>query len=69
MDTLLRAGTIRSVKEVWWDIRPHPGCGTVKIRMVDSALTPQEVGMPAELVTEFAEDRFAVPWEASHAGP
>ncbi len=24
MDTLLRAGTITSIKEVWWDIRPHP---------------------------------------------
>ena len=27
MDTLLRAGTIRSIKEVWWDIRPHPDFG------------------------------------------
>ena len=33
MDTLLRAGTIRSIKEVWWDVRPHPDFGTVEIRM------------------------------------
>jgi carboxylate-amine ligase len=25
MDTLLRAGTIRSIKEVSWDVRPRPG--------------------------------------------
>ena len=31
MDTLLRAGTIRSIKEVWWDIRPHPDFGTVRL--------------------------------------
>ena len=33
MESLLRAGTIRSIKEVWWDIRPHPDFGTVEIRM------------------------------------
>ena len=25
MRTLIGAGTIRSIREVWWDIRPHPG--------------------------------------------
>jgi carboxylate-amine ligase len=28
MSALLRAGTIRSIKEVWWDVRPHPDFGT-----------------------------------------
>jgi glutamate---cysteine ligase / carboxylate-amine ligase len=49
MDTLLRAGTIRSIKEVWWDIRPHPDFGTVEIRMFDGAPTLREVGMVAAL--------------------
>src|SRR6202046_1450746 len=49
MDTLLRAGTIRSIKEVWWDIRPHPDFGTVEIRMFDGVPTLGEVGMAAEL--------------------
>ncbi|MFB4313453.1 glutamate--cysteine ligase [Actinomadura sp. 21ATH] len=49
METLLRAGTIRSIKEVWWDIRPHPDFGTVEIRMFDGIPTMREVGMAAAL--------------------
>jgi glutamate---cysteine ligase / carboxylate-amine ligase len=49
MDTLLRAGTIRSIKEVWWDIRPHPDFGTVEVRMCDGVPTLREVGMVAAL--------------------
>ena len=49
MDTLLRAGTIRSIKEVWWDVRPHPDFGTVEIRMFDGVPTRHEVGMVAAL--------------------
>ncbi|MBV9092315.1 MAG: glutamate--cysteine ligase [Streptosporangiaceae bacterium] len=49
MDTLLRAGTIRSIKEVWWDIRPHPDFGTVEIRICDGVPTLREVGMVAAL--------------------
>jgi len=49
MGTLLRARTIRSIKEVWWDIRPHPDLGTVEIRMFDGLPTAREVGMVAAL--------------------
>jgi carboxylate-amine ligase len=49
MDTLLRAGTIRSIKEVWWDIRPHPDFGTIEIRMCDGVPTMREIGMVAAL--------------------
>ncbi|GLU49567.1 glutamate--cysteine ligase [Nocardiopsis ansamitocini] len=49
METLLRAGTIASIKEVWWDVRPHPDFGTVEIRMFDGIPTLREVGMAAAL--------------------
>lgn len=49
MATLLRAGSIRSIKEVWWDIRPHPDFGTVEIRMFDGIPTLRELGMAAAL--------------------
>ena len=49
MDTLLRARTIRSIKEVWWDVRPHPDLGTVEIRMFDGLPTVREIGMVAAL--------------------
>lgn len=49
MGTLIRAGTITSIKEVWWDVRPHPDFGTVEIRMFDGIPTLREVGMAAAL--------------------
>jgi carboxylate-amine ligase len=49
MDTLKRAGTIKSIKEVWWDIRPHPDFGTIEVRMFDGIPTPREVGMVTAL--------------------
>ncbi|WP_329251075.1 MULTISPECIES: glutamate--cysteine ligase [Actinoallomurus] len=55
MDTLLRAGTIRSIKEVWWDIRPHPDFGTIEIRMFDGIPTLREVGMAAALCQSLVE--------------
>ena len=36
MRTLIGAGSIESIREIWWDIRPHPGYGTVEIRICDS---------------------------------
>ncbi len=36
MRTLQRANAIESIREVWWDIRPHPGFGTVEIRAFDA---------------------------------
>jgi carboxylate-amine ligase len=46
----LRAGTIRTIKEVWWDVRPHPDFGTVEVRVADAVPTLREVGMLAALV-------------------
>jgi carboxylate-amine ligase len=50
MDGQLRAGTIRTIKEVWWDVRPHPDFGTVEVRIADAVPTAREVGMLAALV-------------------
>ena len=49
MDTLVNTGTIGSIKEVWWDIRPHPVYGTVELRICDGLPTLREVGMVAAL--------------------
>jgi len=50
MDTQLRSGAIRTIKEVWWDVRPHPDFGTVEMRIADAVPTFREVGMLAALV-------------------
>jgi YbdK family carboxylate-amine ligase len=49
METLISTGTIGSIKEVWWDIRPHPTYGTVELRICDGLPTLHEVGMVAAL--------------------
>jgi glutamate---cysteine ligase / carboxylate-amine ligase len=49
MDTLIKTRTIASIKEVWWDIRPHPTYGTVELRICDGLPTLAEVGMVAAL--------------------
>jgi len=36
MRTLIGANSIESIREIWWDIRPHPRYGTVEIRIFDS---------------------------------
>lgn len=43
MRTLQKAHTIESIREVWWDIRPHPMFGTVEIRLFDSVPTLKQI--------------------------
>jgi carboxylate-amine ligase len=49
MRTLVEAEAIKTVREVWWDIRPHPDFGTVELRMCDGIPTLQEVAAIAAL--------------------
>lgn len=49
MDTLIAAHTISSIREVWWDIRPHPGFGTIEMRVCDGIPTLREVSVVAAL--------------------
>jgi carboxylate-amine ligase len=47
MTTLIAAKAITSIREVWWDIRPHPDFGTVELRICDGVPTLREVAMLA----------------------
>jgi carboxylate-amine ligase len=49
METLISTGSIDSVREVWWDVRPHPDFGTVELRICDGLPTLDEVGAVAAL--------------------
>ena len=49
METLVSAGAITTIREVWWDIRPHPDFGTVELRMCDGIPTLREVAALAAL--------------------
>jgi carboxylate-amine ligase len=50
MESQLRSGSIHTIKEVWWDVRPHPDFGTIEVRIADAVPTLREVGMVAALV-------------------
>jgi carboxylate-amine ligase len=49
MELLISTQAIQSVREVWWDIRPHPGFGTVELRICDGLPTLDEVTAVAAL--------------------
>ncbi|MGI8937193.1 MAG: glutamate--cysteine ligase [Iamia sp.] len=49
METLVSSAAISTVREVWWDIRPHPDFGTVELRMCDGMPTLTEVAGIAAL--------------------
>lgn len=60
-DAALQARAVTSVKDLWWDIRPHPGFGTVEIRICDGLPTISEVtGLVAMLQAVYAwlDDRY-----------
>jgi len=49
METLVESSSISTIREVWWDIRPHPDFGTVELRMCDGIPTLAEVASIAAL--------------------
>ncbi|HEV8627342.1 MAG TPA: glutamate--cysteine ligase [Acidimicrobiia bacterium] len=49
MTTLISAKAISSIREIWWDIRPHPNFGTVELRICDGLPTMTEIVTVAAL--------------------
>ena len=49
MTTLIEARAISSIREIWWDIRPHPNFGTVELRICDGIPTMTEITTVAAL--------------------
>ncbi len=42
-DAAIRSRAITSIKDLWWDIRPHPDLGTVEVRVCDGPATMSEI--------------------------
>lgn len=36
LNVFMKSGTIQSIQEVWWDIRPHIKYGTIEVRVCDA---------------------------------
>ena len=50
VDSLIRAQAIESPREIWWDVRPHPGFGTIEVRVCDAIPTLKETVAVAALI-------------------
>ena len=50
MNALLRSGSIESIREIWWDIRPHPSFGTIEVRICDMPATLSDAAGLAALI-------------------
>lgn len=59
--TLKACGSISSLKDLWWDLRPSPDFGTLEIRVCDGAATLAE----AMAITAFIH--LLANWFADHA--
>ena len=40
VDFVQRSGVIKKLSEIWWDVRPHPGLGTIELRAFDAQTEP-----------------------------
>ncbi|MGH3088267.1 MAG: carboxylate-amine ligase [Rubrobacteraceae bacterium] len=49
VDFAHRSGAIHALSEIWWDVRPHPGLGTMEIRAFDSQTDPRRTEGLVEL--------------------
>lgn len=61
MSTLIESGCISSIREVWWDLRPHPDFGTIEFRMCDATPTVREtiaLAALAQTLVEWANRRI-----------
>lgn len=47
---LIETGFIHTIREIWWDVRPHHNFGTVEVRVCDMPANLQDVSTIAALI-------------------
>ncbi len=55
-DDLISTGSIQSMKDIWWDLRPSPNYGTLELRMCDMPATHDELSAIVALAHLMALD-------------
>jgi carboxylate-amine ligase len=50
VDCYIATGTIKTIRELWWDVRPHPDFGTIELRICDVPMTIKDSLAIAALV-------------------
>jgi carboxylate-amine ligase len=60
VDHLISTNFIQSIREIWWDVRPHAGFGTVELRIMDMPMCMPHllslVALTHSLVAGISED-------------
>jgi len=49
-ERLLASGSIHSIREIWWEMRPHPNFGTLEVRISDMPLSFDDARAIAALI-------------------
>jgi carboxylate-amine ligase len=61
LKTLKGTGIISDIRDIWWDVRPHPDLGTIEIRICDLPVCFDEIiaiaGLVQSLVKTLAEKK------------
>jgi carboxylate-amine ligase len=65
--TMVETGSINDRGELWYDVRPHSGLGTVEVRTPDGQADPERVLAFVEYVAALVED-LAARYEDGEAG-
>ena len=68
VDYLKRSGLIDSLGEIWWDVRLHPGLGTVEIRAFDAQTDPRRTEALVALAAALC-DMLALEYESGEMRP
>lgn len=55
---LIRSKAIRNVKDIWWDVRPSPGYGTLEIRVCDILPSLEENLALTALIHALAHEQY-----------
>ena len=60
VDNFITTKTIETIREIWWDVRPHPDFGTLEVRVCDVPPSLKETaaiaGLTQALIAKLAED-------------
>ncbi|MEE9591243.1 MAG: carboxylate-amine ligase [Thermodesulfobacteriota bacterium] len=50
VENYLATRTVETIRDIWWDIRPHPDFGTLEVRICDAPSTIREILALAALI-------------------
>jgi carboxylate-amine ligase len=68
VDFARRSGAIDTLGEIWWDIRPHPGLGTIEVRAFDAQTNPARTEALITLTAAVC-DLFSGEYESGNLQP